>query len=496
MNPDPHGPVYYLFRNLGRMIWGNKIARTAVTAGPFVALVVIWLARALCNPYLVAVRRQSPAIVTALISLAVVALAQSFVKAAGPRWFVTGLVAAFWIAVATSPYGLFHNLSLYGCWRAMEKHELRRLPVTHHERIYPLSMVSRIVEDRLTQSHFTVSPFEMQMDKGQLYWVAQKTPAGMINTMALENVTGLVQVAASSVAVDIQHHKVEFEYGRDLFFIRDLGHYVLPRQLGFLDIFDKELDREDLAFRVDDQGRWVMVMAVIDWDGIFPFCIPTFGGVFICPQKGHGDVRWVKPAEMATIPYLRGQNLVPETLTKYYAESWKFNQGLSGYLRNQGVTKITSIPEDTAQQPFAVYFKDVNGQDGLYQFFALEPDGKSAGLSKMLLFDPQGYKETPVAYYYDFEAKGEELVGPARIAETIKASDIHVDWKQAGTGTFVIAESRPLIKDRGGKREFHWFNSVVTHQQGSGQPRVVLADPRSLRVDWLEPSSVQKLLDE
>ena len=92
--------------------------------------------------------------------------------------------------------------------------------------------------------------------------------------------------------------------------------------------------------------------------------------------------------------------------------------------------------------------------------------------------------------------KGEELVGPARIAETIKASDIHADWKQQGTGTLVIAESRPLINDRARKREFHWFNSVVTHPQGSGQPRVVLADPKTLQVEWLEPPAVQKLLDE
>jgi hypothetical protein len=131
----------------------------------------------------------------------------------------------------------------------------------------------------------------------------------------------------------------------------------------------------------------------------------------------------------------------------------------------------------------------------VFQFFALEPMGRSAGLSKMLLVDPRGHQAVPPVYFYDFEARGQELVGPARIAETIRASDIHVDWQASSGGTFVIAESRPYIKEVDGTRQFRWFNSVVTRTQGSGQPRVVLADPVSLAVDWLDPGQVQALLD-
>lgn len=497
MTMDEHGPLFYLFRNLGRKIWARPILRKVVCFGPFVLLIVIYCASAFSNPVMVSLRKQSPAIITGLMSLALVAAVQSYVSRAWPRRLVTLCVVAFWVGVAASPYSFFYNVSLYGAFLSIDRHELAKLPVTTHERIFPLSLVNRIVEDRLTQSHFTISPFEIMQDKGQLYWVAQKTPSGVIDKATLKDVTGLVSVGASNINVEIEHHKVDFPYGRDLFILKDLGHYVLPHKLGFVDIFDKELDRDDVTYMRDDKGQWVMVMAVIDWDGLWPFCIPKFGGAYVCPQRGQGEVRLVSPEEIAQIPWLREQNLVPETLTTFYADSWKFNQGLWGWLRNQGVTKITKIPEDTAQQPFCVWVKDLGGHDGMFQFFALEPAGTSAGLSKVLLFDPRGLSAMPPVWVYDLEAKGEELVGPARIAETIKSSDIHVNWKEkSGYGSFIIAESRPLVRDRNGKREFHWFNSVITEQQGSGQPRVVLADPKTLSVEWLEPAQVQKLVSE
>ena len=494
-----HGPLYYLCRNLGRLIWSNRITKKIVVGAPPVLCTFIYFASALSNPIMVEIRKRSPAIVTALMSFAVVLALHTWAA----RWhrvrrLITGSIMIFWLAVMLSPDSFFHNLSLYGAYLEMDRHELTRLPLTQHERIYPLSMVTHIVHDRLTQSHFTVSPFETYVDPNErLWWIAQKTPAGLVNTVSLQDVSGLVQVATSSTTVDIQHHAVDFKYGRDLFILRDLGHYVLPHKLSFLDIFDKELDRDDITYVKDAQGRWVMVMAVIDWDGIWPFCVPRFGGVFVCPQRDQGEIRLYAPDEIAKTPWLRSQNLVPELITTFYAESWKFNQGFGGWIRNQGVTKITKIPEDTAQQPFTLYMKDVGGHDGLFHFFALEPAGRSAGLSKILLFDASGSTASPAAYVYDLEARGEELVGPARIAETIKASDIHVNWKEkSGYGSFIIAESRPLIRDHDGKRLFHWFNSVITEQQGSGQPRVVLADPKSLAVEWLEPAAVQKLVDE
>ena len=490
------GPLYYLARNLGRKIWGSRGGRAVAVLATGLGILGLYLARSLANPYLVAVRRQSPALVLALSSAALLGVVwRARPVGRGLRLGATGLVAGLWLAILAYPGSFFRDVSRYGAWLAMERHELARLPVTEHERIYPLSMVGRIVEDRMSQSEFTVSPFEMQLRDETLYWVAQKTPAGRVADVTLQDVTGLVQVEASSVDVRVRHHEVVFPYGRDVALVKDLGRFVLPRELGFLDSFDKQLDREDLSFHQDAQGRWVMVMAVVDWDGVFPFCLPRFGGVFVCPQEGQGEVRWIRPEQIPEHAWLREQNLVPEGVSQFYAEAWTFHRGLWGWARNEGVTKITSIPEDTAQQPFAVYFRDVAGQDGIFQFFALEPRGRSAGLSKMLLVDPRGHQAVPPVYFYDFEARGEELVGPARIAETIRASDIHVDWRANTGGTFVIAESRPYIKDVDGVRRFRWFNSVVTRTQGSGQPRVVLADPVSLQVDWLAPGQVQDLLD-
>jgi hypothetical protein len=492
-----HGPLYYLFRNVFRMFWKHKAIRVAVQASPFVLMAALYLGRAFANPKLVVLRQHSPMLITILFTGIVMALPWTLRSLKGLRKVVTVAVIAMWIVLWALPFDPFRELSLYYGHTLLDKRPLEKLPLTDNERIYPLSLVKRIVEDRMTQSHVSIAPFEMLREKEELSWVAQKTPAGAINQMTLEEVSGLVKVAASSVTVNIEHIPVKFPYGRDLFFLQDLNRYLLPRKLGFLDIFDKQIDQDDVTFVKDDKGKWVAVVSVIDWDGLFPFCIPRFGGVFVCPQKGEGDIRYYSPEEIAQTPHLRDQNLLPEDISSFYAEGWKFNQGFMAWVRNRGVTKITTIPEDTAQQPFSVFFRGVEGRDGLFQFFALEPEGKSSGLSKMLLFDPSGSSHTPVAYVYDFDAKNEELVGPERIAETIKSSDLHADWKQRnGTGTFIIAESRPYIKDVAGHRVFRWFNSIITDKQGSGLPLVVLADPKTLKVEWFESGAIKKLMDD
>lgn len=498
-NPEPaYGPVFYLFRNVGRMLWKHRPVRLVLQAGPFVLLVVLYLARAFVNPKLVLLRQRSPLIVTLLVSAAILAVPWTLRAGRAFRRGVTAGVLLLWIGFAALPFDLFRELSLYYGHTLLEKRPLEKLPLTDNERIYPLSLITRIVEDRMTQSHIAIAPFEIVQTKDdELYWVAQQTPAGAVNQMMLEEVTGLVKVPASSIHVNIEHVPVHFPYGRDLFFLQDLNRYILPRRLGPLEMFDKHVDTDDVTFVKDERGEWVAVVAVVDWDGIFPFCIPRFCGVFVCPQKGKGEVRFFAPGEIANLPFLRNQNLLPEDVATFYADGWKFNQGFWAWVRNRGVTKITSIPEDAAQQPFTVFFRGVGGRDGLFQFFALEPEGRSSGLSKILLFDPSGTTRMPVVHVYDFDEHREELIGPARIAETIKASDLHADWKQRnGTGTFIIAESRPYIKDVNGTRTFRWFNSIITDKQGSGLPIVVLADPKTLKVEWFEADAIKKLLDD
>jgi hypothetical protein len=493
-----HGPLYYVCRNLGRILWSYRAVRGAVRASPFVLLPSFWLGRAFLQPYLVALRRSSPQLVALALSVVVVAAAVRLGRGRpGLARGIAVLVAAAWIGLVVLPVDPFREMSLYAGYRSLDRRVLARLPLTDDERVYPLAMIARIVGDRLTESHFTVSRFELMRRGRELYWVAQKTPSGNVNRLSLEPIPGLIQVPASATSVDIRHIEARFAYGRDVMWFQELARYVLPRRLSFVDLFDKEIDPDDVTYMIDDSGNWVQVVAVIDWDGVFPAVVPRFAGVFVCPQEGRGDIQFLAPDRIAAAPFLQKQNLLPEVVSSFYAEAWKFNQGLSGWLRNRGVTKITTVPEDANQQPFTVHFRDVDGNDGLYQFFALEPAGPSSGLSRMLLFEPWGHRREVTAYVYDFEERRESLVGPARIAETIKGSDLHADWKQkTGGGTFVIAESRPYIKERGGRRTFRWFNSIITDSHGSNLPIVVLADPRSLRVEWYEGDRIKALLDE
>ncbi|MBI4862297.1 MAG: DUF423 domain-containing protein, partial [Candidatus Riflebacteria bacterium] len=368
--PDPHGPLYYLCRNLARMVWQYPAARTAVKVLPVVGLVALYLLRFLLYPVFVAVRQRSPTIVGVALALLIIGLTRRF--APRRRWLTLGsmlLAAGVCLVLLLAPVDIVRELSLYVAYNAVDRRPLTRLPLTIKERVYPLTMVDRIVEDRLTGSHYDVSKFEMMRHQNRLYWTAQKTPVGLVNRASLEDVQGVVRVDAGSVAFEMKHFDVKFAHGRDMPLMKDLVHYALPRELSLVDLFDKQIDSHDVTYIQTDGGDWVQVVALIDWDGIFPFTYPRFGGVFVVPERDKGSIRLYRPEEIEKVPFLKDQNLLPEAISDFYAEAWKFNQGFWGWFRRRGITKITQIPEDTNPQPFTVYFKDVAGQEGMFQFY-------------------------------------------------------------------------------------------------------------------------------
>jgi hypothetical protein len=132
----------------------------------------------------------------------------------------------------------------------------------------------------------------------------------------------------------------------------------------------------------DDTGEWVQVIPLIYWKGwLLPR--PTFGGVMVIRQKtgaadglsalltGAGE--WIKADEIGDYAYLRGQNLVPEQVSTFVAESFRFTHGFAspmpGY--HLGDIRVPNLPGDQNDQPFTCFF-DFGEDAKLYQYFALE----------------------------------------------------------------------------------------------------------------------------
>lgn len=491
---SPARGLRYLAPNLARAIWKRRAGRVAILSSIVTLSAGLYVLRSLLYPLLIALRPHTPVIVGLLLTtVVVIVLGRALAGRRRVFWGVTSLLALAWALLLGLPFNVPRELSRWYGFTMLEKIELTELPLTARERVLPLSMIEGIAIDRATGSDLRIEQFKLIDYDGALYWIAPETPVGLVDRLTLREIRGLVRMEASTMDVEAKHFDVDFAYGRGLLRPRDLLRTTLPNRLGLLDLFDKEIEQEVRYVQIN-VDTFVQVVALTDWEGLFPFAIPTFGGVFVINAHGEQDIRFYTPAEIASVPYLQGQNLLPEKVSHFYAESWTYNQGLWGWLRNRGRTEITQIPEDTNPQPFTVYFRDVRGEEGLYQFYALEPEGHGTGLSKILLFEPRGHRSACRVYYFDFTARGQSMVGPARIAETIRGSDLHAHWKQKSEGTFVISESRPYIKERDGKRTFRWFNSIVTRAKGSNLPLVVIADPDSLEVEWHEGDALRRLL--
>lgn len=409
----------------------------------------------------------------------------------------------------------FEYLNKSITFKQIEVKELEYLPLSTKDRIYPYQTILNIAKDKITSSEYTVENFELIYDikKDTLQWNAEKSPLGKTNKL-VKNVDGIVTINASSDQIEKNEYNTNFHYGRKLTWFNSLD-YILPKHLNIFDYFDKTLDDNVKLIQMEN-GEWVQVVAVINWDGIWPAVYPKFHGVYVIHEinekygsvnflntdfkvpVSNPEIEFLTPEDIKKTSYLQNQNLVPEEITNHYVSSWNFKNGIMNYLfTKKDLTKVTAIEEELNKQPFTIWFDDVKSIDnnettnGIFQFYALEPMGTNKGLSNILLFDTHGYNEKVIVYNYDFSKKKLSLLGPQRISETIKDSDKHIDWS-----SFIIAESKPFIKIVNNERKFFYINSVISKKSASAKPTIVIADPDKLNVKWFNGNNIDKQIEK
>src|SRR5262249_10844260 len=94
----------------------------------------------------------------------------------------------------------------------------------------------------------------------------------------------------------------------------------------------------EVKYVTDDNGHWVQVVSLIRWRGWF-FPIPEFGGVQVIQQETGGGLgtilmhslagigHWIPPDEIPKHAFLRGQSLVPRPVSRFIAQSFRFQGG-------------------------------------------------------------------------------------------------------------------------------------------------------------------------
>jgi len=385
-------------------------------------------------------------------------------------------------------------LGLYWHYNTIEKADIQILPTTDNERIQPLNSIRALSGEAMTEVEQVSEPSFTRI-KNDYYWTMAVEPSFAIRR-ATGRISEVIGVSASAPSPNFSKENrsnVSFLTGENMLLSRNIITAATKR-FGLWRFFNYEPN--DVRYAQDDKGEWVQLVSLTKWKGFF--CPrPVFGGVLIIEQSSGstidwlknlvvGSGKWVRTNEISNYSFLKGQNLLPQRVSRFTANSFRFQQGffspMPGY--HLGDIRIPDLPGDYNDQPFTAYFNF--GEEGkLYHYFALEPfheERQGLNTSVFVPADSLG----PVKVYHHNEL-GEALTGVSAIVPKIMESRKNYDWTRN-----TAAEQRPFIRDILGKRRFFWLTTVVTYKDGSegsyiagSTPDVTLTDATYKSVVWV-----------
>ncbi len=472
-------------------------------------LATLFLARAQWQPLLILIRLHLAPILLTMAGLLI-----GSTVCAKKKYLIGIVIMAFSLltGIMAFPYhsGIRYYLALWAQYQHHPRKELEKLPITGYERIHPLNAVQTLAREGISDVHEVSAP-EFIRDGGEYVWTMAIEPAFTIRRLT-GKIEEVIRVPANRVALNFSgenRFQVDFLTGEGMLASRNTRNAVIKHFGPW-----KFLNYEPVQVRYlrNDEGEWVQMVSLVRWKGFF-LPRPVFGGVMIISQ-GEGAERvlentligsgkWIAPDEISKHKFLRDQNLLPEMVSRFTAQSYRFSHGffcpMPGYHR--GDIRIPDLPGDYNDQPFTGYF-EVGDHASLYHYFALEPfQQDKQGLNTSLLIPADGQGEVLVYRHYD---KEQALTGASAIVSKVMESRKNYDWSRNGA-----AEQRPFIRDVGGKRRFFWLTTVVTHKGdvdgGKGEfivgaaPDITLTDAAYKTVVWVdsrEPAKWEQQLEE
>ena len=362
----------------------------------------------------------------------------------------------------------YNYMTLYLKYNSLNIEELSSLPLTDHERIHPQNSIKTLAQEAISETETFNNPDYVRV--GDSYrWTMAVEPQYFYQKI-LESVQEVISVSGLAPAPNFSgdnRRRVFFDVSENLKFGRNTRTAVTKRfgPLQFL-----SYQPSDVKYVTNDKGEWIQVVTLVRWDGIF-FPTPSFGGVYIIRQ-GHYDMKdtviraffgagdFVAPEDFEKHPYLRKQNILPYEVSRFTANSFRFQNGflapMPGY--HKGDIRIPDLKEDINDQPFTTYF-DFSGispeMSMLYHYFGLEPfDYSKQGLNTSLFIPADG---TDRVYVYKHFERMESLTGVSAVAAKVIESRKEYDWSISKP-----VEHRPFIRELQGQKRFFWLTTVVT----------------------------------
>ena len=506
-----HGTAYWFFTHM-RQSFGSVIRRRwkALMTGIFLVFAGMIFGRTIIQPYVLALRIR----IALIVAIAVIALAGWLWARRGGwfRKFVAFTILALAVFTAASDWGeeAHRYVALWWRYNTLNIVELSEMWETCDERIHPLVSIHTVARDLVGDDPQVVTRPTFVRDGSTHRWTMALEPKYPWTRMfgSVEEVFNVSATTAAPSFSGLNRIKVSFQTSQGLLFSRNT-HTVTIRRFGLARFLNYQ--PSNVFFMKNDAGEVVQVVSLIRWRG-FIFPRPEFGGVHIISQEEDtfvnsitrlfaGTGYGVQPYEIPKYRFLIGQNILSFETSRYAAESFRFQEGLTAPLpwRHIGDIRIPDMPDDMNEQPFTTCFIQPGKGKALYHYFALEPYGdENRGLNTSLLIPADG---TPIVYADRHAKKGEKFIGSSAVPGKIRENKKHYDWSQNSP-----TESRPYVKRIDGTIRGFWFTTVTTKEgegrkQSGNAPEITLTDMTfnapPVWVDPLAPHAwIEKLKSE
>ena len=503
---EEKGRLYWLLFNIRKGLFSS--IKGTVKKWPVLSIIVLLLlayflftGRGFIQPLILGIRKYIVLLV--LIALVLRHYLRLLKKSNWKRGVVLSVVTSAFVLLCwfTGP-SIYRYLSLFVHYTRLEKVALATMPESGFERIQPFNSIKTLInQEALSETEDATFPRFVRMKNGNYAFSSCIGPSEEYKIQQLnKNQYEIISVPAqmpSPVFTRDHRTEVSFNIGELLLFSHQVEYAVIKR-FNFWQYLNYE--PSDPVFIQNNLGKWVQVVPLIKWTGLF-FPRPVFGGAVLIGEAESnvsffyrlllGAGQMVSIDSIAAHSFLKGQNLMPKRVVDFIAESFRFSAGflapMPGY--HEGDIRIPALPQDQSPQPFVTYF-NLRAEGKVYNYYGLEPyQREKKGLSLSLFIAGDSDK---TVFYIDHRNTGETFIGSSAVPAKIIESKKNYDWSEN-----YPAESRPFVRNVEGHARLFWLSTIVTRAgKGKGEyiggsiPEICLTDAIYGKVVWINQDSL------
>lgn len=350
----------------------------------------------------------------------------------------------------------------------LEVTSIEKLPKTEPEntRFLPRIVARNYVSSSLREPRYRAGKADVTFLDGRPYWSFPLMPEGWYNEV-YRKVKGAHYVDMTRSGRHIEQRiksdrtpNYELTVGPGLKYF-DNYSWVLPKH-------EYNVNYQE-PFVVPHENRLYLAVPFIEYEyaltyGV-PHSVPKWGGVALI--RNDGRVTIMGPDEAQKSDVLSGQRLVPFSLSRYYAQAFKYRHGYMNTLwGHKGEIEIAPLPGQGNDQPFLI-----STMTGPAYVVAAEPYGTAYGLSEIYVMDARSGQ---VSRYS--AGANKTLDGPARATDRVWS-----ELPKVNRDGYEMAEPLPAMRNG----RLYW-NVRLMPKESSGISYIAFVDAESRTVRAFE----------